>query len=41
MGFVKKTMHSFLPGVFKADKFRPTITPVVGTSGAKSSMLAI
>lgn len=41
MGFVKKTMHSFLPGVFKADKFRPAENSTVSTSRTTGSLLAI
>lgn len=41
MGFVKETMHSFLPGVFKADKFRPTKASGMSTSGTKVPLLAV
>ena len=39
MGFVKKTLNSFLPGVFKADKFRPATTNQTKTNS--TSKLAL
>lgn len=39
MGFVKKTLNSFLPGVFKADKFRPVTTPAVKSATTSAKLL--